>query len=152
LDDRTFRNAMGKFATGITIITTSVDSEVHGMTANAFMSVSLNPKLVMVSVAEKAKMRELITSTGKYAVSILSENQTDMSMYFAGQIKEKQKVDFNWFNGMPVIDGALVNLTCKVYDTHIAGDHTLFIGEVTDIELHDGNALAYFAGQYKTIS
>jgi flavin reductase (DIM6/NTAB) family NADH-FMN oxidoreductase RutF len=152
MDDRMFRNAMGKFATGVTVITTAVNNEAHGMTANAFMSVSLSPKLVLISIGEKAKMNELIKDSGKFAVSILSEDQKEMSMIFAGQIKEKRDVEFKWVNELPVIQDSLVNLTCTVHDSYIAGDHTLYIGEVTDMILNDGNPLSFFEGQYKNIS
>jgi flavin reductase (DIM6/NTAB) family NADH-FMN oxidoreductase RutF len=152
MDDRLFRNAMGKFATGVTVITTSVNNEAHGMTANAFMSVSLSPKLVLISIGEKAKMNDYIKQSGKFAVSILSEEQKEMSMLFAGQIKENRDVDFKWMNELPVIDNALVNLTCNVYESYVAGDHTLYVGEVTDLSLENGNPLSFFEGQYKNIS
>ena len=76
-DSRTFRFACGCFATGITVITTEIDGEIHGMTANAFMSVSLDPPLVVVSVDHKARLHDLIPQSGKYAVSILSKEQAD---------------------------------------------------------------------------
>ncbi|WP_240376812.1 flavin reductase family protein [Bacillus piscicola] len=151
MDDRMFRTAMGKFATGVTVITTEVDGEVHGMTANAFMSVSLDPKLVLISIAEKAKMLELIKQSGKYAVNILSEHQQEMSMLFAGQIKEERNVEFETFEGLPIIKDSLVNLSCKVYDSHVAGDHTLFVGEVLNLKLQDSNPLAIFEGKYKEL-
>ncbi|HZG72042.1 MAG TPA: flavin reductase family protein [Chondromyces sp.] len=152
MDDRLFRNAMGKFATGVTVITTTVNNEPHGMTANAFMSVSLSPKLVLISIGEKAKMNQYIKESGKFAVSILSEDQKEISMIFAGQMKEKREVEFKWMNNLPVIGNAIVNLTCDVYNSHVEGDHTLYIGEVTDIELADGKPLLFFEGQYNNIS
>ena len=85
MDDRVFRNAMGKFATGVTVITTKSEGEVHGMTANAFMSVSLTPKLVLISSDEKAKMLSKIQQTGKFVVNLRSDNQKEISMQFAGQ-------------------------------------------------------------------
>ena len=71
MEDRLFRNAMGQFATGVTVVTTEIDREIHGMTANAFMSVSLNPKLVVISIAEKAQMLRKIQQTKRYVVNIL---------------------------------------------------------------------------------
>ncbi|MGJ9385941.1 flavin reductase family protein [Salipaludibacillus sp. CF4.18] len=142
---------MGRFATGVTIITTEVNGEVHGMTANAFMSVSLEPKLVQISVADKAKMLKLINESGKYAVNILSEDQQEMSMLFAGQIKEERDVQFETFEGLPIIKDSLVSLACKVYDHHVAGDHTLFIGEVMNLKIQDGNPLTIFEGKYKEL-
>ncbi len=147
-----FRTAMGKFATGVTVITTEVDGEVHGMTANAFMSVSLDPKLVLISVGDKARMHDLIKRADKFAVNILSEEQKEMSMIFAGQIKEERNVAFEDFEGTPIIKDSLVNLACNVYDTHEAGDHTLFVGEVLNLNVQDGEPLAFFEGKYKQIS
>ncbi len=147
-----FRIAMGKFATGVTVITTEVDGEVHGMTANAFMSVSLDPKLVLISVGDKARMHDLIKRADKFAVNILSEEQKEMSMIFAGQIKEERNVAFEDFEGTPIIKDSIVNLACNVYDAHEAGDHTLFVGEVLNLNVQDGEPLAFFEGKYKEIS
>ncbi|MDQ0219565.1 flavin reductase [Peribacillus cavernae] len=151
MDDRTFRSAMGKFATGVTVITTLLDDEAHGMTANAFMSVSLNPKLVLISVGEKARMLDKINETGTFAVNILSEDQKEFSMYFAGQIKEKRDFEFDWVSEIPVIKDALANIVCKIHSKQIAGDHTLFIGEVTDLVIRDGAPLTFFEGKYGKI-
>lgn len=151
MEDRLFRTAMGKFATGVTVITTKIGEDVHGMTANAFVSVSLNPKLVLVSIGEKANMNKYVDKTGNFAVSVLNENQEDLSAYFAGQVKEERSVEFDTFNNMPVIKDALVNITCTVHNSVIAGDHTLYIGEVTDLRVQDGEPLAFFEGKYKKI-
>ncbi|MBS4210259.1 flavin reductase family protein [Bacillus sp. FJAT-50079] len=152
MDDRLFRTAMGKFATGITVITTKKDEDIYGMTANAFVSVSLNPKLVLVSIGEKATINPLIKEAGTFAVSILNEDQEEFSAYFAGQIKEERNIDFDTFNGMPVLKDSLANITCKVHQTVIAGDHTLYIGEVTDLRMQDGDPLLYFGGKYKKLN
>lgn len=151
IDDQVFRNAMGKFATGVTVVTTTLDNQVHGMTANAFMSVSLHPKLVVVSVAEKAQMHNKIAQSGKFAVSILTDEQREMSMYFAGQMKENRDIEFEWISDMPVIRHSLAQIICKVYSTHKAGDHTLFIGEVVDILVEEGAPLTFFEGKYGQI-
>ena len=152
MDDQTFRMAMGKFATGVTVVTTELNGEVQGMTANAFMSVSLEPKLILISVANKAKMNESIRNSGVFAVSLLANDQEELSMYFAGQIKEKRDIAFKSFNGMPVIDGALANITCDVHNSHVEGDHTLYIGKVRDISISDeGKPLTYFSGRYYEI-
>lgn len=152
MDDRTFRNAMGKFATGVTVITTAINGEVRGMTANAFMSVSLDPKLILISIGEKAKMNEIIKQTGKFTVNILSEEQQDLSMLFAGQLKEKQNVTFDWVGDQPVLPNSLANIFCDVYNTHVAGDHTLYIGKVTDIYMKEGAPLLFFEGKYRNLA
>ncbi|KIL76011.1 flavin reductase family protein [Bacillus badius] len=148
MDDRLFRNAMGKFATGVTVITTELDGEAHGMTANAFMSVSLNPKLVVISIGERAKMLEKIKESGKFAVNILAAEQQEVSMLFAGQLKEKREAEFGRIKDMPVIKEALANIVCNVHSTQVAGDHTLFIGEVQEIVLREGTPLTFFEGKY----
>lgn len=149
MDDRLFRTAMGKFATGVTVITTEVDGEAFGMTANAFMSVSLDPKLVLISVGKKAKMHERLKKSKKYAVNILTKEQEKLSMLFAGQLKEEFEVDFGRIQDLPIIDGALVNITCHVDKEVEAGDHTLFIGKVTHIQMNDGSPLMFFGGKYR---
>ncbi|MGG3466720.1 flavin reductase family protein [Neobacillus pocheonensis] len=152
MDDRLFRNAMGKFATGVTVVATEVDGQVHGMTANAFMSVSLNPKLVVVSIAEKATMLEKVKQSKSFSVNILAASQQDFSMIFAGQIKEHREVQFDRLGGVPVIPGSIAQVTCEVTSTHTEGDHTLFIGKVTDIHLEDKEPLVYFSGKYRKLA
>ena len=110
MDDRVFRNAMGKFATGVTVITTKLEDEVHGMTANAFMSVSLSPKLVLISIGEKAKMRSKIQQSGKFVVNLLSEQQKEISMQFAGQLKEQLDVEFDGVHDLPLVKDSLCSI------------------------------------------
>lgn len=148
MDDRMFRNAMGMFATGVTVITTTTENEVHGMTANAFMSVSLTPKLVLISIGEKARMLNKIKQSNKFVVNLLSNQQKEISMQFAGQLKEQVDVDFIWSNDLPLIKDSLASIVCDVYSYQVAGDHTLFIGEVKELVLNDGEPLTFFKGKY----
>lgn len=149
MDDRLFRDAMGKFATGVTVISTKVDEKVHGMTANAFMSVSLNPKLVTISVATHAKMHSLLKQSGKYAVNFLTEDQKPLSMLFAGQMKDEPfEVDFDELGGTPVIPDSLAVVACDIVEAYDVGDHTLFVGAVTDIQVNEGEPLLFHAGKY----
>jgi flavin reductase (DIM6/NTAB) family NADH-FMN oxidoreductase RutF len=116
------------------------------------MSVSLNPKLVVISVSEKAQMLEKLKKTNKFAVNILSADQENLSMIFAGQkSKEDQEIDFETLAGIPVIKGALAQVTCDVVNVHIEGDHSLFIGNVTDIHIEDHEPLVYFNGSYRSL-
>ena len=148
MDDRLFRTAMGKFATGVTVVTTEKDGEIFGMTANAFVSVSLDPKLVLISIDEKATINPKVGEAGKFAISILNEDQEHLSNHFAGKDKDNTEIEFDRFNDLPVIPDVIATVTCNVYDTVIAGDHTLYIGEVTDLRMEDGNPLAFFNGKY----
>jgi flavin reductase (DIM6/NTAB) family NADH-FMN oxidoreductase RutF len=152
MDDRQFRSAMGKFATGVTVITTEVEGEVHGMTANAFMSVSLDPKLVVVSIGEKAKILNKIKESQIFTVNILAADQQELSMIFAGQLKEQKEVDFVRLDGKPVLAGAVAQIACEVSAEHVEGDHTLFIGKVTDIHLEDAEPLIFYSGRYRSLT
>lgn len=151
MDDRLFRDAMGKFATGVTVITTEHEGTVHGMTANAFMSVSLSPKLIVVSIKENARCLDKIKESGAFGVNILAADQQDLSMIFAGQRKDEEAVAFEELAGAPVLPGALAQISCKVSAAHVEGDHTLFIGEVQDIRLEEKEPLLFYAGKYRSL-
>lgn len=151
MDDRLFRNAMGNFATGVTVIATETDEGPHGMTANAFMSQSLNPKLIVISLKEDSQMLDKIKKSNQFSVNILSEDQKELSMIFAGQKESDEKVQFDYLDGKPVLPGALAQVACNVKSEYVEGDHTLFIGEVTDIHLEDGEPLIFFKGKYRTL-
>jgi flavin reductase (DIM6/NTAB) family NADH-FMN oxidoreductase RutF len=152
MDDRQFRTAMGKFATGVTVIATDVDGDVHGMTANAFMSVSLDPKLVVISIGEKARILEKIKQSQTFSVNILAADQQELSMIFAGQLKEHREVEFDRLDGKPVLNGAVAQIACEVSAEHVEGDHTLFIGKVTDIHLEDAEPLVFYSGKYRALA
>ncbi|PAD37997.1 flavin reductase family protein [Terribacillus sp. 7520-G] len=150
MDNRTFRDAMGKFATGITIVTTDVAGETKGMTVNAFMSVSLEPKLIAVSIDKKASLYNVLQTNPTFGVSVLREEQKDISMVFAKQ-KEEEPVPIIALHDVPVVEDALVNLACKTVDKVMAGDHMIIIGEVEDLLLRDGDPVLYFGGNYREI-
>ncbi|SFE48113.1 NADH-FMN oxidoreductase RutF, flavin reductase (DIM6/NTAB) family [Lentibacillus persicus] len=151
MDNRQFRNAMGKFATGVNVIATEVNGEVHGMTANAFMSVSMDPKLVIISVKEDAQMLDRIKESQTFAISVLSEEQQKMSMTFAGQIDNDEPVEFEYLDGKPVLPNSLAQIACDVSSEYVEGDHTLFVGKVTDIQLEDGQPLIFNCGRYHSL-
>jgi flavin reductase (DIM6/NTAB) family NADH-FMN oxidoreductase RutF len=151
MEDRQFRNAMGKFATGVTVVATKVDGKIHGMTANAFMSVSLNPKLVVISVAEKAHMLENLKRSQRFSVNILSANQQELSMIFAGQLKDHREVEFDQLAEVPVLPGAVAQIACEITSAHVEGDHMLFIGKVMDLHIEESEPLIYFSGKYRSL-
>lgn len=151
IDPREFRNTLGCFATGVTIVTTELDGEVHGMTANAFLSVSLDPPLVAVSVDHRAHLHTVLPQSGRYGVSILRRDQENLSNHFAG-FGEPVDVKFTRHLGLPLVDNALAWLVTRVVDAHPAGDHTLYIGQVEKLEYaqEPGEPLLYYKGQYST--
>ncbi len=150
MDDRLFRDAMGKFATGVTVLLTENAGEAHGMTANGFMSVSLDPKLVVISIGHKAKFLEKVSESRKYTVNILAEDQEHYSRHFAGRPGEA--VEFETLAGLPVLKGAIAQIACEVVSEHVEGDHTLFIGKVVDLRLEDKNPLLFFGGKYRQLT
>lgn len=151
IDSREFRSCCGRFATGITIVTTQVDDATHGMTANGFMSVSLQPPLIAVSIGHHTRLHQLLPQSMRYGVSILAESQLPFSNHFAGRPDDTLEIPFIVEAGMPVLDGALAHLVARVVDAHEAGDHTLYIGEVEYLSYRDGRPLLYFVGGYNQL-
>ncbi|MGW5520840.1 flavin reductase family protein [Gordonia sp. NPDC003950] len=148
------RKVLGRFASGVTIVTTAEgesEESVHGMTANAFTSVSLDPPLVLVSIANRARMNAKIAETGRYGVSILACDQEPLSLHFAGAASEPDLVRFTWRRGVPLLDGALVHLSCTVTDSHPAGDHTLHVGRVEELWFDDGHPLLFYTGSFRAL-
>lgn len=152
MDDRLFRDAMGKFATGITIVTTDYNEEIIGMTVNAFMSISLEPKLIAISIDESASMYDKLQETKKFGVSILQKKQKDLSMIFAKQIEQNQKINYFHQDDIPVIEDSLVTISCHVKDMVKAGDHLIFIAEVSDIAINEGEPLIYVESEYQSLN
>jgi flavin reductase (DIM6/NTAB) family NADH-FMN oxidoreductase RutF len=151
IDDRLFRNAMGSFATGVTVITTEIAGEIHGMTANAFMSISLKPKLIAISVGENARMLGFIKESKQFAVNVLSSSQQNESKQFSGQLNLEHQVQFSSYMGVPVLDNALAVITCELHSEYVVGDHTVFIGQVTGIKLEEKEPLIYSQGKYREL-
>ena len=149
MDDRLFRDAMGKFATGVTVLLTENEGDIHGMTANGFMSVSLDPKLVVISIGHKAKFLEKVSQSRQYTVNILAEDQEHYSRHFAG--RPDGEVAFEQLAGLPVLGGAIAQVACEVVSEHVEGDHTLFIGKVIDLKLEDKNPLLFYSGKYRQL-
>jgi flavin reductase (DIM6/NTAB) family NADH-FMN oxidoreductase RutF len=152
-----FRKAMGCFATGVTIITLDDEGEVHGMTANAFASVSLNPQMVLVCVDHKAQTHAYLQAKKRFGVNVLAENQRAISEYYADPARPHQEfakagAGFDRTrHGTPVLHGALAYLECRLHTAQDAGDHTIFIAEVEDVVVREGNPLLFFRGKYRTI-
>jgi flavin reductase (DIM6/NTAB) family NADH-FMN oxidoreductase RutF len=152
IDPLLFRKVMGNFASGVTVVTTAVDGEVHGITVSAFISVSLTPPLVLVSVDKGARIHGLLPQVGRYAVSMLAEDQKPISQHFAGHLQEGLKIAFVWRDGLPLIENALGHLVCDISATHPAGDHTLYVGQVVYLDYQSNRApLLFYGGQYRSL-
>jgi len=153
-----FRKALGCFATGITVITLDSDDEVHGMTANAFTSVSLDPMLVLVCVDQHARTHAHLHAKKRFGVNILGESQRAISEYYArptrthDRASEEAGAEFERTkHGTPVLCGALAYLECRLHTAQDAGDHTIFIAEVEEVVVREGDPLLFFHSKYRKI-
>jgi len=158
LNQAEFRKALGAFATGVTIITLDLEGEVHGMTANAFASVSLDPLLVLVCVDHAARTHAHLHAKKRFGINILGENQRAISEYYARPARTHERAEEEagarfdrTAQGTPILRGALTYLECRLESTEDAGDHTVFIAEVEDVVVRKGEPLLFFRGQYHAI-
>ncbi|MGH2544833.1 MAG: flavin reductase family protein [Ardenticatenaceae bacterium] len=154
VDIMTFKKAMSQFATGCTIVTTTTASEPIGITVNAFCSVSLDPLLVMISIAKPLYTHSQIMASGVFAVNILSLEQMQLADLFAGRLPESgsrfEGLDCRTVvTGSPILPGCLSWVDCQVRHAYDAGDHTLFIGEVAATGINEGKEpLLYFQARW----
>jgi flavin reductase (DIM6/NTAB) family NADH-FMN oxidoreductase RutF len=154
-----FRLVMGHFVTGVSVVTAFDGERPAGITVNALSSVSLEPPLVMVALDRRRFITPVIRSAGRYAVSILGEDQQALSDCFAGAAVTPGRDDFcgaAWrpgATGLPLLDGAIATLECTTVETFSAGDHDLFIGRVEALgsEADRGGPLLYYRRQYLRI-
>ena len=130
LDAREFRNACGGFSTGVTVISTRSGDGHHAMTANAFMSISLDPPLIAISIADTARMLPRLRAASAFAVSVLREGMEDIAWHFAGKPRFEGRAPFTELGGLPVIDDAASIFVANVHSEVQAGDHVIVIGHV----------------------
>lgn len=149
-DSAQFRSTMGRFATGVTVITYRHEGHVYGMTANAFMSVSLEPPLVLVSARKQGKFIQAVQAGDLYGISFLSHDQEWVSRHFGGRPHELERPEFTDYEGVPVISGGLASLVVRAVDIHEAGDHILYISGVEHLRYSEqAKPLLFYAGQYR---
>ena len=147
-----FRRTLGMFATGVTILTTRVGVQVHGMTANAFMSVSLRPPLVLISIDRRARMYGLLHEGRRFGVNVLEAHQTGLSDRFAGRIRDDlPEPRFQVVRDTPLVEGALAHLVARVVRSYWGGDHSLFLGQVEYAHHGTGRPLLFHGGRYERV-
>ena len=152
VDPHTFRNVMGRFATGVTVVSFLREGKPAGMTVNAFMSVSMDPPLVLVSVREASSFTAHVRVGDHYGVNVLSEAQERLAPHFARRPLAGAEVAFSAHEGTPLLDGSLAHVVARVVDVHRAGDHLLYIGAVEHLwRGTDAKPLIFFSGKYKQI-
>lgn len=158
----TFKDAMSRFASGVTVVTVHTEAGDHGMTASAFSSLSLSPPLILVCVNKGTTTHARLLASAGFAVSILAAEQVAASNQYAGYGAQPQS-DFSAHgtergavSGAPLLAGALVWLDCAHHANHEGGDHTIFVGEVRGVTLHGERAacqpLLYAMGQYRSLA
>jgi flavin reductase (DIM6/NTAB) family NADH-FMN oxidoreductase RutF len=159
IDPTRFREVLGNYATGVTVVTSMNGGMPIGTTVNSFTSVSLDPAMVLVCIGRERTIHPVLAATGRFTVNILREDGQDLSDCFAGAPSELPREAFCdaayriGDNATPILASALAHLDCTVERTLEAGDHTIYLARVTDLESHDRAALPllYFRGRYLRI-
>jgi flavin reductase (DIM6/NTAB) family NADH-FMN oxidoreductase RutF len=151
---RALRHALGRFATGVTVITTrTAAGAIYGLTANSFSSVSLDPPLVLWSLRADAPSMESFTGSGCFAINVLGADQKHHSRRFSTASSDKFK-DVDWIPGLggcPLLRDCIARFECRTEQAIIAGDHTLFIGRVIRATYHHGEPLLFHGGTYRAV-
>lgn len=157
LDPGAFRRLLGQFATGVTVITVQRGELMHGMTANAFTSLSLDPPLVLFCVGKQSRMAHCLEGAEGFAVNILAEHQAEVSRHFAGRKETPGEIDLLRRGPIaPLIPGSLGALSCTIEARHEGGDHWIIVGRVMEIHEADGdgnsNPLVFFRSRYARLA
>jgi flavin reductase (DIM6/NTAB) family NADH-FMN oxidoreductase RutF len=152
IDPTTFRRVMGRFATGVAVVSFLRDGQATGMTVNSFMSVSLDPPLVLISVRRASVFVKHMRVGGRCGINILSEQQRKLGPHFANHPEKDVDVRFEVHEGTPLLAGSLAQMVARVIDIYPAGDHLLFIAAIEHLT-HGPEAqpLIFFSGRYKQI-
>jgi flavin reductase (DIM6/NTAB) family NADH-FMN oxidoreductase RutF len=152
LDLALFRKAMGAFATGVTVVTAADGERVHGMTANAFMSGSLEPPLCLVAVGKRARTHALIAAARRFGITVLGRHQEAVARHFAGQRVDEQAFEFAELARTPVLAEGVVRIVATLHSALDCGDHTLFVGEAIEAALADHAPLVYHRGAFRAFA
>jgi flavin reductase (DIM6/NTAB) family NADH-FMN oxidoreductase RutF len=142
----------------VTIVTVDLDGEVHGMTANAFASVSLDPMLVLVCVDHTTRTHAHLHAKKRFGINVLCEEQRAISEYYARPERTHEHAEQEagarferTRHGTPMLQGSLAYLECRLHSAQVAGDHTIFIAEVEDVLVREGEPLLFFRGKYRKV-
>jgi len=149
-----FRAALGRFASGVTVVTTKDNSgKFFGITVSAFCSVSLEPPLILVCIEKRAGSHHAFHESKAFVVNVLREDQQSVSNHFASHLDDKfASIEFDsGIENLPVLQNCLANLECRLHDSHESGDHTIFIGQIEKATVNEENPLIYWHGKYREI-
>lgn len=149
MDARLFRSVMGRFATGVAVVTYLSEERPAGMTVNAFMSVSIDPPLVVISVRKQSRVNQCIKPGVAYGINILADQQISLCHHFAGKPLEDPPLFVIHESGTPLIENSLAHLVVRAVQVVNAGDHYLYLSEVEHARLgHQRNPLVFFTGAF----
>jgi len=153
----TFKEAMSRWSSGVTVVTSVLDGTWKGTTASSFTSVSAEPPLVLICLARKLYTREVLAQSGVFAVNILSDEQLEIGKLFAGMYPDIEdrfegKDCFTAETGSPIIPDSLAWVDCEIVSTYEEGDHTIFVGKVLQSDIQDGQPLLYHHRQWGEFS
>lgn len=154
IGEQEFKQVMRRWVNGVTIVTSRMGDEIHGLTVSAFTSISLNPPLVMVSIGHNRDSYPFVKEAGFFGVNFLRSDQSELSDLFAGRMPqiEDRFADISYrseASGVPILDDCLAWIDCRVAGEHTVGDHSIFIGEVLAADsLSDELPLTYHDGDY----
>ena len=154
IDEAGFRSLMARFATGVTVITSTGADGPAGMTANAVASLSLDPLLVMAGFDLRSRTLAAVRQSRRFAVSVLASDQEDISRIFAGKQPEREKFTACAYTeraGVPVMAGALAWLCCQVSAVYPGGDHVIVVGEAVEMGGNGGEPLLFYGGRYRRL-
>ena len=146
-----FRHALGRFASGVTVVTTRDSAgRLHGITVSAFCSVSLEPPLILVCIEKNTGSHYAFEQSNAFVVNILREDQQYISDRFASYLADKfAEVEYHLgIDDLPVLKNVLANLECRLVNSHASGDHTIYVGEIERAMINDGKPLVYWHGNY----
>lgn len=148
-----YRQALRRFASGITVVTVARDDELHGMTASSFAAVSLQPPLILVSLEKGSRTRELVLEQGSFGVNVLADHQESLARAFseAGDKPFDDTKHRLGSTGAPLLEGAIAWLECNISQSVDAGDHDVVIGEVLTCDAREGTPLVYFNRAYRSL-
>lgn len=154
VDPATMRTTMGRFATGVAVITTLADGEPHGMTVNSLTSVSLDPPLLLVCFTHGARSADAVTAAGRFVVNVLSTRQRSVALRFAERGEDHfAGLDLEYGeHRVPVVPHALAHLECDVDRVIGAGDHVIVLGAVVDVCARDGDPLGFYGGRFSDVT
>ena len=148
IDPRELRRCLGHFTTGVTVITCAgAGGAPHGATVNAFTAVSLAPPLVLVSLDRRSTLCSLLQAK-PFTVNVLEAAQKDLALHFAGRPNQDVVWDETSTGGAPQLVGALAHIACTPWQHYDGGDHVLYLGEVQEFRLHEGNPLLFHTGKF----